>query len=308
MRDETGHFMNRRQAIFSLAAFGASSFLKPSSLLSFEESKPLLRFAVIGDWGSGDRSEFELAKTMFEAHKRAPIEFILTVGDNIYPDGKPEHFVKKFEKPFEDLLNAKVPFYASLGNHDVEGGRKAQTSYPLFNMNGENFYEVSKGNGLVDSFMIDSTDFNDRQRSWFESALKSSTAKWKIACFHHPLYSSGKKHGSQEDLKKVLEPILINNGVKVVFSGHDHFYERMNVKSGIQYFVTGGGGELRRGGLNMHSGLTAQSYDKDNSFMVIEMSETEITFQAINRLGDIVDRGVIQKAQAAAASTAGAGR
>jgi hypothetical protein len=301
--------MNRRQAIFSLAAFGAASFLKPTSLFAFEDTaKPLLRFAVLGDWGSGDRTEFELAKTMFETHKKEPIEFVLTVGDNIYPDGKPEHFVKKFEKPFEDLLNIKVPFYASLGNHDVEGGRKAQTSYPLFNMNGENYYRLSKADGLVDSFMIDSTAFDEKQKSWLESELKASTAKWKVACFHHPLYSSGKKHGSQEGLKKVLEPILINNGVKVAFSGHDHFYERLNIKNGIQYFVTGAGGELRRGGLNMQSGITALSYDKDNSYMVIEVNEAEITFKVINRLGDIIDRGVIQKGQALpAAAAAGSG-
>lgn len=243
---------------------------------------------------------------MFEAHQKEPVEFVLTVGDNIYPDGKPEHFVKKFEKPFEDLLNVKVPFYASLGNHDVEGGRKAQITYPLFNMNGENYYRLSKADGLVDSFMIDSTAFDEKQKSWLESELKASTAKWKVACFHHPLYSSGKKHGSQESLKKVLEPILINNGVKVAFSGHDHFYERLNVKNGIQYFVTGAGGELRRGGLNMQSGITALSYDKDNSYMVIEVNEAEITFKVINRLGDIIDRGVIQKAQAVPA-VAGSG-
>ena len=98
----------------------------------------------------------------------------------------------------------------------------------------------------------------------------------------------------------------MNNGVKVAFSGHDHFYERLSVKNGIQYFVSGAGGALRRGGLNMHSGLTAASYDKDNSFMIIEINEAEISFSSISRLGDVVDRGLIQKAPAAAAA-AGAG-
>ncbi|MBI3650036.1 MAG: metallophosphoesterase [Acidobacteria bacterium] len=291
--------MNRRQALFSLAAMGATALFKSASLLNFNDSKALLRFAVIGDWGTGDRTEGELAKTMFETHQRDPFEFILTVGDNIYPDGKPEHFVKKFEKPFEALLRAQVPFYATLGNHDVEGGRQAQVAYPLFHMNGESYYQLSKANGLIEAFMIDSTAFNERQRSWLEAALKSSTAKWKVACFHHPLYSSGKKHGSQDDLRKLLEPLLMNYGVKVVFSGHDHFYERLKVKNDIQYFVTGAGGSLRRGGLNQHSGLTAASYDQDNHFMVIEMNETEISFRAINRIGDIVDKGLLQKTPAA---------
>jgi hypothetical protein len=299
--------MNRRQALFSLAAFGASSFLKPSSLLAFEAEKPLLRYAVIGDWGIGDRSQYELAKKMFEIHQTTPIEFVLTVGDNIYPDGKSENFVKKFEKPFEGLLSANVPFYASLGNHDVEGGREAQIKYPLFNMNGENYYQLCKGNGLVDAFMLDSTNFDEKQKSWLISSLKISSAKWKIACFHHPLYSSGKKHGSHDELKQVIEPIFRDYGVKVVFSGHDHFYERMNLQNGIQYFVTGAAGALRRGGLNMNTSFRASSYDKDNHFMVIEMFENEVSFKALSRLGDTVDKGTIHKVipVPAAAATAG---
>lgn len=297
--------MNRRQALFSLAAFGASSFLKPSSLLAFEPEKPLLRYAVIGDWGVGDRSQFELAKKMFEVHQATPIEYVLTVGDNIYPDGKSENFVKKFEKPYDALLTANVPFYASLGNHDVEGGRQSQIKYAPFNMGGENYYQICKGNDLVDSFMLDSTNFDERQKSWLISALKASTAKWKVACFHHPLYSSGKKHGSDPELKKIIEPIFMDYGVKVVFSGHDHFYERMNLQNGIQYFVTGAGGALRRGGLHMNTSFRATSYDKDNHFMVIEMYENEIGFKAISRLGDIVDKGTIQKVIPVPAAAAG---
>jgi hypothetical protein len=300
--------MNRRQALFSLAAFGASSFLKPSSLLAVEAEKPLLRYAVIGDWGVGDRGQFEMARKMFEIHQATPIEYVLTVGDNIYPDGKSLNFIKKFEKPYEALLSANVPFYASLGNHDVEGGREAQIKYPFFNMNGECYYQVCKGNGLVDSFMLDSTNFDDKQKSWLISALKESSAKWKVACFHHPLYSSGKKHGSDGELKTLIEPIFRDYGVKVVFSGHDHFYERMNLQNGIQYFVTGAAGALRRGGLHMNTSFRAHSYDKDNHFMLIEMFENEISFRAISRLGDTVDKGTIQKVipiPSAAAATAG---
>jgi hypothetical protein len=290
--------MNRRQVLFSLAAFGASSLIKPSSLFAFNSEKAPLRYAVIGDWGVGDRGAYELAKKMFEVHQTTPFEFILTVGDNIYPDGRPEHFVKKFERPFEGLLNAKVPFYATLGNHDVQAGRQAQLSYPLFNMKGENYYILSKGDGLADFFMLDTTDFDKKQKSWLESNLRSSNAKWKFALFHHPLYSSGKKHGSQDDLKVEMEPILLRHGVKVVFSGHDHFYERMNLQKGIQYFVTGAAGALRRGGLHMNSSIKAVSFDEDNHFMLIELSEDEVSFRAISRRGDTVDKGIIQKVPA----------
>ncbi len=298
--------MNRRQALFSIAAFGASTLLKPTSLFANDAAKISLRYAVIGDWGVGGRGEFDIAKKMFEIHQLTPIEFILTVGDNIYPDGRAEHFVKKFEKPFEGLINAKVPFYATLGNHDVQDGRQAQISYPLFNMNGKSYYKLSKGDGLVDFFMLDSTDFDDKQKFWLESNLQLSKAKWKLALFHHPLYSSGKRHGSDDELKQVIEPIFVQHGVKVVFSGHDHFYERMNLQKGVQYFVTGAAGALRRGGLLSNSTIKAESFDKDNHFMLIEQNEDEILFKAISRRGDTVDKGIIQKLPAAAAAT-GAG-
>jgi predicted MPP superfamily phosphohydrolase len=298
--------MNRRQALFSLAAFGASSFFKPSSLLSFNTEKTSLRYAVMGDWGVGDRGQYDIAKKMFETHQSTPIDFILTVGDNIYPDGKAEHFVKKFEKPFDGLIKAKVPFYAALGNHDVQDGREAQLDYPLFNMNGESYYKLSKGDGLADFFMLDTTEFDDKQKFWLESSLRSSNAKWKLALFHHPLYSSGKRHGSDDELKQVLEPILVQHGVKIVFSGHDHFYERLNLQKGIQYFVTGAAGALRRDGLHSRSTIKAECYDKDNHFMLVELNEDEVSFKAISRRGDTVDKGIIQKVPAPAVTSAGA--
>ena len=296
--------LTRRQALFSLAALGASTLVKPSSLFAFENAKKPLRFAVLGDWGSGDREEYELAKKMYEFHQKSPIEFVLTVGDNIYPNGSSSRFIKHFEQPFCDLIRAEVPFFATLGNHDVEDKREHQLNYPLFNMNGQDYYLLSKGDGLVDFFMLDSTSFNKEQELWLIDKLGNSKAKWKMAFFHHPLYSSGKKHGSHPELRKQVEPIFHDYGVKIVFSGHDHFYERLNLQRGIQYFVTGGGGKLRTGGLDLRSNMRAKSYDVDNHFMIIEMIDNQVTFQALSRTGVLIDDGMINKvihAQAAAA-------
>jgi 3',5'-cyclic AMP phosphodiesterase CpdA len=145
--------------------------------------------------------------------------------------------------------------------------------------------------------MIDSTDFDATQQNWLENSLRSSRAKWKVACFHHPLYSSGKKHGSDERLRKRLEPMLVQYGVQVVFSGHDHFYERTKPQQGIQYFVTGAGGKTRRGGVDMDSPILGASYDADNQFMTIEVSEKEIEFKAISETGETIDSGIIRQQQ-----------
>src|SRR5262249_31676998 len=125
MSDRPGNFISRRQFLFSLAAIGAGASIKPASLFAADSDKTVLRFAMIGDWGCGEKEEFELARKMYEIHQKTPFEFILTVGDNIYPNGNAKHFTPKFERPFEGFIKAQVPFYVTLGNHDVEEGREA---------------------------------------------------------------------------------------------------------------------------------------------------------------------------------------
>jgi len=146
---------------------------------------------------------------------------------------------------------------------------------------------------LLDLFMLDSTDCDAAQIGWVEQQLKGSTARWKLAVLHHPLYSSGKKHGSDLNLRRKLEPLFVRYGVNAVFSGHDHIYERTVPQQGIHYFVTGAGGESRRGGVDLKSPFRAASFDEDNHFMLLEAEHNQISFQAISETGTIIDRGVI---------------
>jgi hypothetical protein len=96
------------------------------------------------------------------------------------------------------------------------------------------------------------------------------------------------------DLRVLLEPIFIKQGVDVVFAGHDHVYERVKPQSGITHFVSGAGGQLRRGNLRP-TDETAAYFDQDQSFMRVEIAGDSLFFQAISRTGKIVDSGVIQR-------------
>jgi hypothetical protein len=82
--------------------------------------------------------------------------------------------------------------------------------------------------------------------------------------------------------------------VQVVFSGHDHIYERTKPQQGIQYFVTGAGGKTRRGDVNLKSDFREVSYDEDNHFMLIDVDDKQINFQAINEVGSVIDSGIIK--------------
>lgn len=298
--------VTRRQAIASLATFATGTLLKPASVFARESADNKTRFAVLGDFGTGDSDEFAVAEQMLIAHRGAALDLVVAVGDNIYPNGSARHFVKHFEQPFEGLLKERVKFYAALGNHDVEEGRKDQLNYPLFNMSGSNYYTISRGNGLVEWFILDSTAFDAGQSTWLESSLRASRATWKIAAMHHPIYSSAKRHGSETSLRTMLEPLFTRYHVQVVFAGHDHVYERTKPQKGIQHFVTGAGGKMRRGNINRHSPLLAASYDKDNSFMVIEIDENEMTFKSISEKGEVVDSGTIRQSASAVVSVGSA--
>jgi 3',5'-cyclic AMP phosphodiesterase CpdA len=133
------------------------------------------------------------------------------------------------------------------------------------------------------------------QLAWLEKGLSTADSDWKICYFHHPLYSSGKTHGSSVELRQILEPVFLKYGVQVVFAGHDHVYERVKPQKGIYYFVEGAGGELREGDL-AKTDLTAVGYDKDRSFLAVEISGDDLYFQTISRTGATVDSGAIRRA------------
>jgi hypothetical protein len=94
-------------------------------------------------------------------------------------------------------------------------------------------------------------------------------------------------------LKRALEPLFILYQVHAVFSGHDHTYERTKPQYGIQYFVSGGVGRVRRGVVDLTSRLRAASFDQDAHFMLIEVTDKEISYRAISKSGIVVDSGAI---------------
>jgi 3',5'-cyclic AMP phosphodiesterase CpdA len=247
-----------------------------------------VKFAVIGDNGTGDKPEYELAQQMTAFHAKFGFDTVIMLGDNMYGSQKPQDFVDKFEHPYKALLDAGVRFYASLGNHDDQTNR----FYKLYNMGGERYYTYVKGN--VRFFVLDSDLLDPRQLAWIEAALKDSRDEWKICYFHHPLYSDGRTHGSSVDLRVVLEPLFIKYRVNVVFSGHDHVYERIKPQKGIYYFVSGAGGQLRKGDVK-RSELTAAAFDQDQSFMLVEIAGADLQFRAISRTGQTVDSGAIKR-------------
>ena len=163
-------------------------------------------------------------------------------------------------------------------------------------MDGKLYYTFKAPKEDVRFFALESTYMDPDQLKWLEDELKKSSEKWKIAFFHHPLYSSARTHGSQLKLREVLEPLFIQYNVSLVLNGHDHTYERIKPQNGIQYFVEGSSGQLRNGDLRKGSPLTAFGNDTDSTFMLMEIDGDTLTFNTISterqrhRLRAAIDR------------------
>jgi 3',5'-cyclic AMP phosphodiesterase CpdA len=335
------------------------ALVSTAPVVSMQET---LTFAVIGDSGTTGQAQQKVARQMKDYYdNRHKFEFVLLLGDNVYPDGIGRGLKAHFEDPYAMLLGAGVKFYATLGNHDIRKGTNLQINYDRFNMGGRRYYTFIKGDGLIEFFALDSTVLSgdakelekievaqlerekmainadgqitqkerkrlekldpeldesrafiqehisiaEAQFEWLKEALSKSQARWKVVFMHHSIYSSAGRHGNNKNvlqLRALLEPILVQNRVDVVFAGHDHTFERAkpqpaNSPNGHQvyYFTEGASSKLRPGDLNRNSPFFARGDDRKNSFLVVRVTNVEMEVEAIGSDGEIIDSYEIVK-------------
>ena len=250
-----------------------------------------VRFLVLGDAGTGERAQYEVARQIVRYYAEFPFTFAIMLGDNIYGKERPQDFAKKFEGPYKKLLAAGVKFYAALGNHDDPN----QRYYKPFNLDGKRYRTFKEGH--VRFFILDSNYLDPEQVKWLEKELEASDSEWKIVYFHHPLYTTARR-GPEVELREILEPLFVKHGVDVVFTGHEHIYERFKPQQGIHHFLVGGAAKLRRGDTR-RGPLTAAAFDRDRSFLLAEIIDDKLFFQAISRTGRPIDEGIITTREAA---------
>src|SRR5260370_33658860 len=270
-----------RRSVF-LVLLAGSAFTGDRTLPLKQKS---VRFAVIGDSGTGEKAQYDVGRQMAKYREVFPFDFVVMLGDNLYGGESPADFKRKFEDPYKALLDGGVKFYASLGNHDNPN----QRFYKPFNMGEKRYYSYKNGN--AEFFALDSNYMDPEQLGWLEKKLKESNAAWKICYFHHPLYSDGMYHGPDLDLRSRLTPLFQATGVRVVLSGHEHIYERIKAQNGVNYFVLGNSGELRLRNIRP-SAMMAKGFDTDRTFMMVGIAGDQFYFQTISPTGETVHSGV----------------
>ena len=234
-----------------------------------------LKFAAIGDNGTGDRPQYEVGAADGEGPcRRSPSTSSSCWATTCTAARAPADFVKKFEQPYAPLLAAGVKFQASLGNHD----RPEQVIYKPYNMNGQRYYTLRPQQRPL----LRARQHPHGPRSSSSGSrptLRDAREDWKICYFHHPLYSNAARHGSSVDLRVLLEPIFVKYGVNVVFSGHDHVYERLKPQKGIYYFVSGAAGQLRRGNMRRVRTRPPRRSIRTRASWLVEIAGAEMFFQ-----------------------------
>ncbi len=189
-----------------LAALSVTGALRAQDL-TLPLKSGSVRFAVIGDMGTGEQPQYDVARTMAKAVTRNFLfDFVIMLGDNLYGGKSPKDFEKKFAIPYKALLDSGVKFYASLGNHD----HGTESYYKPFHMDGQRYYTFKVGD--VHFFALDSNYMDPDQINWLTNELKKAGTGWKIPFFHHPLYSSAHAHGSSIELRKVNSSHWLSKG------------------------------------------------------------------------------------------------
>jgi len=204
------------------------------------------RFAMIGDYGEAGQAEADVAALVASWGP----DFVVTAGDNNYPLGEARtidanigQFYNAFIAPYRGTYGAGASenrFFPALGNHDWYAGPAAYLDY--FTLPGnERYYDVVRG--PVHVFVLDS-DANEPdgitadsvQAEWLRAGLAASSAPWQIVVLHHTPYTSSERGPVPE-----LRWPYAEWGADAVLTGHDHFYERLEV-DGIPVLINGLGG------------------------------------------------------------------
>ena len=285
-------------ALVGLALFGGAALISrsdpvPSPPDAAEQAvraatgKPVARFAVAGDVGTGGAAE---RRTAGAAEARAGTrgwDALVLLGDNIYDDGDPARAKEAVFDPFRQVLQPGVPLLAALGNHD-SGSGNGPGQLDALGQPGP-WFARRLGPALI--VVLDSNRPDDaRQLAWLSRTLAEDDAAWTVAVMHHPMHSAG-RHGSDEDVRRSFAPLFKKHGVQLALAGHDHDYERTRAIDGTTYVVSGAAAKLRPAGSNTETLVSQSVYH----FLDVSVFEDRLVVEAVDQQGRVFD-GVVLNA------------
>jgi tartrate-resistant acid phosphatase type 5 len=270
-----------------------------------------LNFLVLGDFGRvGNYFQKDVAREMGHATTITDAKFIISVGDNFYPDGvestQDYQWISSFESIYSDPSLYRT-WYASLGNHDYHGNVQAQLDYSKVSKrwkmpnryysktfalhNGDKILMVVMDtNPFIDSYHKNPEKYAGikeqdtlAQKKWLKETLSTQdkSIKWKIVVGHHPLYSGGYRKENKDI--KLFESKFANlfdeYRVDAYLCGHEHDLQIIRPKGRYTtQFLSGAGSEVRPSGLREGSIFSASK----PGFMTFSITNNQLLVQVIN--------------------------
>lgn len=286
------------------------------------------RFIAFGDSGSGGNSQYDLGALM----SRQKCDLVIHTGDLIYPAGNDGDYPRKFYDPYAALI-ASVPFMVTLGNHDCATEKGAPLlKHFILPTNGpagiepERNYWFDYGsarfvaldtNRSSELGAISFEDMKAKVAPWLREVLTNTDARWKFVFFHHPPYTGSTHHAEgQAFVKEAYCAIFDEAGVDMVFTGHNHLYERTAPIRGDKVvgegegpvFITTGAGGASQYPEELPSPDYIRFYkDKIYSFTLVDLAGDKLTLRQIDENEKVLDEYVIDKSLKAPAPSAATG-
>lgn len=281
------------------------------------EIEDAYHFYVIGDWGrNGQFKQKELADRMNVVAETIEPEFIISTGDNFYPNGVASIDDPYWKSSFEDVYSGALlfcPWNVVLGNHDYRGSVEAEIDYThksrRWNMPDRYFFEDIEEDGMSIRFIyLDTSPFEDKyyaelkyknvwqqdttaQLQWMDEVMAVDSMDWKIVIGHHPLYSGGKRNGETDDLKNHLEKVLHRHKIDLYLAGHEHDLQYIKPAGPTHHIISGAGSEVRPTGM-LPSSVYAESIQ---GFVALSATKQKLVFQMIDYQGNLLYKGDISR-------------
>lgn len=281
-----------------------------------------LEFAVVGDWGrGGEYFQQDVAATLAQAVTGINAAFIISTGDNIYPEGVASVHDPLWNLSFENVFHQYAlhrAWYPVLGNHDYAGNAQAQVDYSKVSQRWHmparyHSFKRRVGPGaealivFLDTNPLDPAAYGSSygkellaqdsaaQKQWLEKVLSDTSAsiRWKIVVGHHPLYTAGNRALDRPDMRYALEPVFEKYKVDVYISGHEHHLQYYHPEGrATHHFISGAGSEANE---SLQPRGKTDFFAAIQGFMTFSLTGNELLMQAINRKGDLLKKVRITK-------------
>lgn len=248
-----------------------------------------LNFILLGDTGSGTKSQFEVANSIEKYCNYNNCQAAFIAGDVIYDNGITSvgdpQLISKFEDPYKNL---NFPFYIALGNHDYRGCIDCYIEYSKLSSKWkimDKYYTQLFSN--IEFFVIDTENFDKNQQQWLNEALIKSAADWKIVVGHRPLKTFEEAYFDEKWAGKDILVDILCQKADLYVSGHAHILEDAGLVNNcsVKQVISGAGGAaLRNAVKDNKSEFNASSH----GFAVIASSDNNLNIQFINTENEVI--------------------